>query len=123
MAVILLVDETAADRDSIRSMLQFSGCEVREASSIAEAVAAIHDQAPDLLITDLFLPDRHGLLFIRQTNSQFPAMTIIALDKQTETDARDYRRLAMDCGAALVLTKPVSQIELTTAITDFLGPP
>ena len=121
MSVILIVDQDPLVRKTLLGFLHDLECKVIEASSIDEAAATVYSEKPDLLITNLFLPDRDGLVFIRKLTRELPGMGIIALDQESEGDKTSYGGLALACGASAVLTKPILEIDFVTAIRDLLG--
>ncbi len=79
---------------------------IGEAHTAAEAVVAVDDLRPDLMLLDLYLPDEHGLaLAARLLDGQHPPVDIIVI-----TAAKDAQsvRAAMQGGALHYLLKPFS---------------
>ena len=121
MPTALVVDQHDDDRTHVCEVLRGTGCQILEAASLDEAAAIARSERPDLIVTDLFLPGRFGLLFIRSMLAELEGVKIIAMSEQPDLDSTDYQRLAMDCGAILSFTKPVSQIDLISAVSEVLG--
>ena len=111
---ILVVDDDAAVRLSMTSLLQSWGCTVRAAEGLDDAVALAREQAPQLLVTDYRL--RHGctggdvITTLReQCGSTLPAVII--------TGDTDPARLRETTGyRATLLHKPVSATALREAL-------
>lgn len=118
MATVLVVDTDEKHNRRVRKLLRLAGFATRKAVSLEDAEAMIRAKPPDLVIMDLFLPARSGLMFIRHMHKDFPSMPIIAMSAQAATAKTDYHRLAMDCGAAGVLSKPVSKLDLIAMAKD-----
>jgi CheY-like chemotaxis protein len=120
MAEVLLVDPEHDHRLDVRKSLYLAGCQVLEASSLAEAEAIAGSEHLDLIVTDLFLPGPQGLMFIRQMRREYPDVPVIAMSDQWGDLDTDYQRLALDCGSAATLSKPVVQIDLISLVHDLL---
>lgn len=122
MPVVLVVDD--AHRTFIRNALYLAGCRViLEAATIEDALIIARTEKLNLIVMDLFLPQSLGRTFIRLMQQQLSDVKIIAMSGQSEFASIDYHRLAMDCGAILTLTKPISQIDLISAVGEALGNP
>jgi DNA-binding NtrC family response regulator len=101
---ILIVDDQRSGRRVLRQMLSvLEGVEIREAASVAEALAAAEAQAPDLLLLDIRLSedarDRGGLEVLRKlraSGATVPAVMVTSLVELAEvreamrSGAQDY---------------------------------
>jgi DNA-binding response OmpR family regulator len=67
---VLLVEDEANFRHIIARNLSSRGLSVREAASVAEAVAALDAETPDLMLLDINLPDRTGWDLLRDLNKR-----------------------------------------------------
>ena len=121
MTTVLLVDDDEISNREVRKSLKSIGCAVVEVSALGDAVRAVQAERPDLVIMDLFLPERAGLLLLRNLHQEYPNMGIIAMTGESGITKIDYHRLAMDCGAHGVLTKPFPRIDLISMANDVLG--
>jgi PAS domain S-box-containing protein len=113
---ILLVDD---DRDTLELLkMALSQClaRVTEVTSASEALAAIRLATPDVLISDIAMPDSDGYELIQQVRecglSDMPAIAITAYAKEED------RLRALSSGFQYYVTKPVEISELITAIAD-----
>lgn len=97
-ATILVVDDEAAIRDSLRMVLEFEGYRVEEASRGREALARVADKAPDAMILDIKMPEMDGmavLVALRERGYELPVLMISGHgDVQTAVEAT--RRGAYD---------------------------
>lgn len=77
--VLLVEDDPPTRRRLCAALAADPAFTVREAGTLAEARASIARMPPDVLVTDLNLPDGHGSLLIRETRAGFPAMEILVI--------------------------------------------
>ena len=76
---VLLVEDDAPTAWRLQDALAKAGYQVRTAGTLAEARAALAEHAPKVLLTDLQLPDGHGVELIRETRSRFPETEIMVI--------------------------------------------
>lgn len=108
-ARLLVIDDDAAVRLSIRSFLEDSGFTVLEADSGKQGVSICAEQLPDLVLCDLRLPDLDGLEVIRSVASTGINIPVIVISGLGEVhDVVQALRL----GAADYLTKPIKDLEV-----------
>ncbi|MBK7702711.1 MAG: sigma-54-dependent Fis family transcriptional regulator [bacterium] len=112
-AQLLVVDDQASILQFLRQTLAHEGHVVNTAANGEEALAAVHEQIPDLVLLDMVLPDRHGLEVLREIHARFPRMCVILMsahiDLETAVDA-------MRGGAFDVIRKPFKIDQLHLAI-------
>jgi len=119
---ILVVDDEADSRDLISTILTRCGSEVRCSESAAEAIRAFAEWGPDLLLSDIGMPNEDGYSLIRKVRKlrskrakKIPAIAITAY-------ATDEDRLAaLAAGFQVHLAKPVEPKSLLTSIAAALG--
>ena len=120
MARVLLIDDNESLRTSLRRILVQAGHEVTEASNGGAALQAYRREPPDLVITDIVMPDKEGLETIRELRRFDPNAKIIAMSGAAEGRADPYLTLALRLGATWALAKPFSREEVLTAIAEVL---
>ena len=81
-AKILVVDDDAAIRTVVTEALRREGCQVLAVGSVAAQAEAMVRFRPDLLITDVVLPDGDGLDVVPQLLRDYPGLPIIVLSAQ-----------------------------------------
>ncbi|HYE93705.1 MAG TPA: response regulator [Terriglobales bacterium] len=106
---ILVIDDDADARELFSLMLECCGAVVRVAGSAREAVVACDEARPDVIVTDLAMPDHDGFAFLRalRTRSECAGVPAIAV-----TGYQTYRAQAYNAGFNDVLVKPVLPAEL-----------
>ena len=113
---ILVVDDEELLVKGIRFNLQNDGYEVITGSNGLEAIQAVQDAAPDLIVLDVMMPELDGLSACSRIR-EFSNVPIILLTAKTE----DMDKLmGFDCGADDYLTKPFNILELKARIRALL---
>lgn len=121
MAKILLVDDEDAFRRVARLSLQRAGYEVFEARNGSEAIRCYSKVQPDLVITDLIMPEKEGLETIQELRQLHSEARIIAISGGGRLDPMDYLPVAKKFGANYTLAKPFLHHELIKAIESVLA--
>ncbi len=117
---ILIVDDEVDNRELLKIMLEWEGFESTTAESGEDALAAIADHAPDLVLLDLMMPGLDGFDVtdrMKQDSAtrDIPIMIVTALsDGASEARART-------AGADDFVTKPFHRAELCARIRTVLG--
>jgi two-component system, NtrC family, nitrogen regulation response regulator GlnG len=114
---ILVVDDDEAIRLVITEALRRDGHEVRTAASVAEQARVLETFEPDVLVTDVILPDGNGLDVLPGILETRPGLPVIVLSAQN-TLATAVR--ATEQGAFEYLPKPFDLDELCRAVRDGL---
>jgi CheY-like chemotaxis protein/anti-sigma regulatory factor (Ser/Thr protein kinase) len=103
MAIALVVDDSAVDRHRVGGLLQKQpGWEVIYAANGVEALAALEQQKPDLVITDLRMPSLNGLELVEAIKKKTPSVPVILI---TAFGNEDLAIMALDRGAASYVPK------------------
>lgn len=121
MAKILIVDDEAANRLLVATLLAYAGHQVLEAANGDEGLRTAKDQFPDLIILDLFLPGMHGTQLVKQLRADRELhQTKIALYTGTQVDAMlaDFMHLH---GVEHVIPKPSEPEDFIRMVNDALG--
>ena len=105
---VLVVDDENSIRRYLRAALSAQGFTVYEAASGEEAVNAVLNNRPDIIILDLGLPDFDGIEVTRRLREWSQTPIIILSVREAEND----KIAALDAGADDYLTKPFSTGEL-----------
>jgi signal transduction histidine kinase/CheY-like chemotaxis protein len=116
---VLVVDDEADARDLVSRILRQDGAEVRAAKSAAEALGAIDELHPDVLVSDIAMPGEDGYELIRKLrlrdSSHGGHVPAIALTALARTEDRDR---ALKAGYHAHLPKPVQPVELASTVAE-----
>lgn len=119
MARILLVEDDPLVSDTIALVLQKAGHDVEVAHDGNEGLAKFAAMAPDLVITDIVMPEKEGVQLIRELRAQ-SAVPIIAISGGGRTKNFHFLEIAKALGATEVLRKPFARDALFALIARCL---
>lgn len=108
---ILVVDDEPDIRATVVAMLEIEGYEVREAANGADALRAVEDAPPDLIVLDMRMPVLDGWGFAAELRGRGNRTPIVVM-----TAARDAATWAHDISAAAYVAKPFGYDDLMRAI-------
>jgi DNA-binding NtrC family response regulator len=100
---VLIIDDEAAIRESLETLLELEGYGVESAASGEEGLARIGERSFDLVLLDLALPDRNGMDLLAEIHLQDPGLSIIMV---TAYGTVENAVKAMQAGAANFVQKP-----------------
>jgi len=124
MATVLLIDDNAAQRASIRRMLEAHDHVVEVLPDGRRALQRCRARPFDLVITDLIMPGQEGIETIQRLRQADVNVRIIAIsDEGHHTHGVCYLRTARLLGADETFVKPLRADQLQTCIRDLLAPP
>jgi PAS domain S-box-containing protein len=119
---VLVVDDDGEGRELAALILTNAGAETRTASSSCEALAILVEWAPDVLVSDLEMPEEDGYLLLRRARREatllgrrLPALALTAYGRSED------RVRVLAAGFNLHLAKPVEPTELVLAVASLGG--
>jgi CheY-like chemotaxis protein len=119
---ILAVDDEADAREVLRALLEQHGAEVRTAGSVAEAMALVQAWRPEVLVSDIGMPEADGYELMLRVRALGPEggglVRAVAL---TAYAAEEDARLASHAGYDRHLPKPVDAAQLLRHIVELLA--
>jgi len=116
---VLVVEDEADLVATYERLLRRHGYRVVSAGSREAALAALKAELPDLLISDLRLPDGDGLDVVRAARALPTPTLVIVVSGVASSESRDA---ALAAGASAVLAKPFSTEAFTKLIQSVLPP-
>jgi DNA-binding response OmpR family regulator len=119
---ILVIDDDEAIRSLIKTLLGRKGFEVQEAPDGVVGTRIFREKPADLVITDVFMPEKGGLDTIVDLRKDFPDVKIIVMSGGGSTMSADgCLLLAKGLGVQRTLFKPLRMRELLEAVESALG--
>jgi CheY-like chemotaxis protein len=119
---VLLVEDDDDSRKLLGTMLKRYGARVTSTKSAAEALNVFADEVPDLLISDIGMPDQDGYELIRKLRAlpreKGGTTPAIAL---TGYASRKDRERALGAGYQQHMAKPIEQADMINAIAALVG--
>ena len=104
---VLIVEDHADSREILSFLFSRRGYTVLEAEDGYEALLLLASTAPDLIVTDLGLPEMDGFEFVRRVRAQKRNHRDLKIALVTAYDVRDCVERASFAGCDLVLAKPI----------------
>ncbi len=123
MPRILVVEDRADSREFLSSLLTHFGYDVTEAYSATAALYKLRTETPDLIISDILMPDVDGYEFARQLRVDPARASIPILFWTAAYTENSARVLAEYCGVDAILAKPCEPEAILKAVRAALNGP
>ena len=120
MKNILVIDDNENMLQMMFDLLTRSGYNVISATDGAQGLKKFHAHPPDMVITDIIMPEKEGLEVIMELNKQQPKPKIIAISGGGILEPKTYLALAQKLGADEVIAKPFRPAELLKLVAQLL---
>jgi CheY-like chemotaxis protein len=120
VSVIHLVDDNQSYRAAIREFLEPLGHRVVESRNGQAVIETCEQVQPDLVITDVLLPEQGGLQVLRELRERFPRVQIIALSGSWLVQSPEFLALIKELGIQAVVRKPFRSTALMNRIEEAL---
>ncbi|MGX9416995.1 two-component system response regulator ArcA [Vibrio sp. WJH972] len=114
---ILIVEDEQVTRNTLKSIFEAEGYNVFEASNGEDMHNILSDNSINLVIMDINLPGKNGLLLARELREQADVALMFLTGRDNEVD----KILGLEIGADDYITKPFSPRELTIRARNLLG--
>lgn len=119
---VLVVDDTADERDLFAEVLRRQGAVVASAGSVDAALEAVERDRPAIIVSDIAMPVRDGYEFMRRLRSHpDPDIARIPAIAVTAHARAEDRRLALSSGFQRYISKPVDPARLIEAVASVLN--
>ncbi len=120
MTRILVVDDEDLVRETLCNMLEDVGYEIVEAANGVEALHVFDEIEVDLVITDIFMPEKEGLETIAELRQRKPDVKVVAISGGGGDGKMDYLEFAKRFGARSILTKPFLREDVLRVVSAVL---
>jgi DNA-binding response OmpR family regulator len=119
---VLVIDDDVQLRGFLREVLDQAGYQVFEAGNGNEGSAMYARHRPDLVLTDIVMPEKEGMELIMELRRDHPTLPIIAMSGGNAGFSGSYLTVAGKLGANATLAKPFTASHLLAAIEQLLKP-
>lgn len=118
---ILVIEDDCEVRELIQETLARAGYEVTAAEDGVQGMDLFREKHPDLVITDIVMPQKEGLQTILEMKQAVPSVRVIAMSGGGRHGNGDYLKLARKFGAKRTMTKPFLRDEMLAVVREVLS--
>lgn len=117
---ILVVDDDDMMRAFIKELLIINDFKITEAANGKLGLKEFREDTPDLVITDIIMPEMEGISFIRELRSYNKDIPIIAMTGNVHGRMEEFLDISSQLGADEILRKPIKSKEFLEAINKLI---
>lgn len=120
---IVVIDDDAQIRRMVTRVLSGAGYAVVTAADGIRGMAMVNKERPQLVVTDIFMPEQEGIETILELRRHNPTIKIIAMSGGGPIGGSDLLKMARLLGAHEVIEKPFRAAELLARVNAVCGQP
>ena len=117
---ILIVDDDEMIRSFIKQLLQINNFRITEAENGKAGLKQFRKDTPDLVITDIIMPEMEGITFIRELRAHNENIPIIAMTGNVHGRMEELLGISSELGANAILRKPIESKEFLEEINKLI---
>ena len=121
MARIIVIDDEESIQVLLRKILERAGHNVEVAPNGKIGLEIQEENPADLIITDLFMPEKEGLETIMDLQRDFPGVKIVAMSGGDRKGNMDFLGMTKKLGAHKTLKKPFTMSDVTEVVDSLLN--
>ena len=116
---ILIIEDDPAFLGYLQELLEREGFEIFTAVNGQEGLDKLHQLKPQMLITDLLMPEKDGVRLITEVREDFAELPIIAMSGGKSVFSPAFLEAAESLGATYALHKPFDEDHLIEIINNY----
>lgn len=120
MARIIVIDDEESIQILLRKILERAGHSIEVASNGKIGLEIQQKNPADIIITDLFMPEKEGLETIMELHRDFPGVKIVAMSGGDRKGNMDFLGMTEKLGAHRTLKKPFSMNDVVEVVESLL---
>jgi CheY-like chemotaxis protein len=121
MATILIVDDHVLNREFLMTLLSYGGHRLLEAANGAEGLKMVLAEKPDLVISDILMPNMDGYEFVTRMHAHAETADVPVIFYTATYREREALAVAQSCGVRWVLPKPSDPEVILQTVQEALG--
>jgi DNA-binding NtrC family response regulator len=121
MAHILIIDDDPAVLRLFGDILECARHSVILASDGRKGLRILQEQRPDLVVTDIMMPEMDGMEVLQEISTNHASLPVIAISGGMRSSTADFVSRALQLGACRVLEKPIAVQAFLVAVNEVLG--
>ncbi len=118
---IVLIDDDPDILEGLKDILLGEGYEVFCATDGIEGMDSIRDYNPDLIITDIIMPEKDGITLMFDVRREVPGVKTMVMSGGGRISAQKHLEVAKKIGVDRVLAKPFSSTAFLDAVQELIG--
>jgi diguanylate cyclase (GGDEF)-like protein/PAS domain S-box-containing protein len=120
-ATILIVDDHVLNREFLMTLLSYGGHRLLEAANGAEGLKMVLAEKPDLVISDILMPNMDGYEFVTRMHAHAETADVPVIFYTATYREREAMAVAQSCGVRWVLPKPSDPEVILATVHEALG--
>ena len=120
---ILVVDDEQGIVTMLEEFLEDSGYQVLTATHPRQAQKLYREQSPDLIITDIVMPDINGIEMLNQLITEFPQLKAVVMTGYAGALKNELEQVQSEQGVVCVMEKPLNLLEVLAMTNMILAHP
>ncbi len=121
MSRILIIDDDRMVRDTLKVILVAAGHQVALATDGKDGLRIFAEFQPQLIITDILMPEKEGVETIQDLRQLVPNLPIIAISGGGRVGNMSFLKVAQQFGADRTFAKPFEPDEILGAVNELLA--
>ncbi|MEW6672845.1 MAG: response regulator [Thermodesulfobacteriota bacterium] len=117
---ILVIDDSKADQMIIEEILKQAGYDIALASDGKEGLERFYENPPDLVITDMVMPEKMGSELISEIKGKYPEQKIIAISSGSAAYGREIELDLAEMFGAYTIAKPFDPEKIIEVVNKLL---
>ncbi len=112
MKKVIIIEDDVVIRESLKEILEMNNYTVLAVDGGMDLMKKINEFIPDILITDIIMPDKDGIEIIIEAKKTYPNIILVAISGGGRIDSESYLNTAKYLGADATLKKPFTHGQL-----------
>ncbi|MCK5574360.1 MAG: response regulator [Sphingomonadales bacterium] len=121
MPKALLIDDNPSILNLMRDILIDSGMDVYTAKDGEEGSRMLNELEPDILVTDIFMPNRDGLELLREIRNTHKSLKVMVITGNGNDYSADYLQMSKYLGADALMHKPFDLDKFSRSVNELLN--
>ncbi len=118
MTKVLIVDDSMFSRSAVKKVIKRIGLETIEAANGREGLKKIIDEKPDIVFTDLLMPEMDGIELLTSVKEKNLGVPVVVVSANVQNSVRQQ---CNELGASEFLNKPPSEENIRKCLESYLA--
>ena len=120
--IVLIIEDDPIMLRNLAQWFQQAGCKVTVAHDGVEGMEAFGKLRPDVVVTDIIMPNREGVETLMSIKALDPDVKVLAISGGGRLGSTDLLTMAQGLGADAVMAKPFRSTDVVSAVARLLQP-